>query len=150
MNPNYRDMTVDCTNFVSQCLYAGGAPMKYTGTRSTGWWYMPKKTGESWSFSWSVAHALMAFLLTNLRGLRASSVGSAAQLQIGDVICYDWEGDGRFTHNTFVTSKDAAGMPYVHAHTQNSHHRYFDYRDSYAWTPRTKYLFLHIHDDFGG
>ena len=34
-NPAYGDfseMGGDCTNFVSQCLHAGGAPMNYTPT----------------------------------------------------------------------------------------------------------------------
>lgn len=49
---------------------------------------------------------------------------------IGDVICYDWEGDGRFNHNTIVTAYDADGQPLVNAHTQNSLHRRWEYRDS--------------------
>lgn len=149
-NPMYRHMGVDCTNFVSQCLYAGGAPMKYTGIRSSGWWYLPGKPGEPWSFSWSVAHALRHYLITSTTGLRASIVANPSQLQPGDVITYDWDGDGRYTHNTIVTNFDQQGMPLVNAHTNNSIHRNWDYRDSYAWTPRTQYSFLHIHDYFGG
>ncbi|MDF2668971.1 MAG: hypothetical protein K0R67_1277 [Paenibacillus sp.] len=148
-NPAYIAFEVDCTSFVSQCLFAGGAPMNYTGKRETGWWYqgMSQKL-ELWSFSWAVAHSLCMHLSTSRTGLRAEIKDHAAQLTIGDVICYDWDGNGRFQHNTFVTAIDAAGMPLVNAHTVNSKHRYWDYRDSYAWTPNTKYRFLHILDQF--
>jgi hypothetical protein len=149
-NPTYRHMGVDCTNFVSQCLYAGGAPMKYTGVRSLGWWYLPGNAGEPWSFSWSVANALRLYLTTARTGLRASKLAQASELQLADVICYDWNGDGVFTHNTIVTGFDSNHQPLVNAHTNNSIHRAWDYRDSYAWTPRTQYEFLHIQDFFGG
>lgn len=148
-SPDYLQFEVDCTNFVSQCLFAGGAPMNYTGKRESGWWYQGKDgSRELWSFSWAVAHSLQAYLTSGKGGLRADAVDSPQRLAIGDVICYDWEGDGRFQHNTIVTGFDAAGMPLVDAHTVNSHLRYWDYRDSYAWTPSTRYRFFHIADYF--
>ncbi|MFK7691452.1 amidase domain-containing protein [Paenibacillus sp. HJGM_3] len=148
-NPKYLAFEVDCTNFVSQCLFAGGAPMNYTGRRETGWWYQgAAKDRELWSFSWAVAHSLCSHLTTSRTGLRAEIKDQASALTIGDVICYDWDGNGRFQHNTIVTAIDAAGMPLVNAHTVNSKHRYWDYKDSYAWTPNTRYRFCHILDSF--
>lgn len=149
-NPRYLTFEVDCTNFVSQCLFAGGAPMNYTGRRESGWWYRGKEGNrELWSYSWAVANSLQSYLATNRdAGLRAETVHSPDKLEIGDVICYDWEGDGRYQHNTIVTAFDAAGMPLVNAHTVSSYHRYWDYRDSYAWTPNTRYRFFHIPDYF--
>ncbi|MBR3640872.1 MAG: amidase domain-containing protein, partial [Oscillibacter sp.] len=35
---DYEDLGGDCTNFASQCLYAGGAVMNYTPT--FGWYYI--------------------------------------------------------------------------------------------------------------
>lgn len=70
------------------------------------------------------------------------------QLQLGDVIIYDWDGDGGFQHSTIVTAFDAGGMPLVNAHTTPSKHRYWDYRDSYAWTENTVYRFFRIADYF--
>src|SRR5690606_32690275 len=53
-NPQFIHFDVDCTNYVSQCLYAGGAPMNYTGGRESGWWYKGRSGGrELWSYSWS-------------------------------------------------------------------------------------------------
>lgn len=148
-NPKYMDFEVDCTNFVSQCLFAGGAPMNYTGKRESGWWYQGKDGGrELWSFSWAVAHSLQSYLSSSKSGLRSEQVDSPHRLAIGDVICYDWDGNGRFQHNTIVTGFDAVGMPLVNAHTTDSRARYWDYRDSYAWTPNTRYRFFHIADYF--
>jgi hypothetical protein len=36
----------------------------------------------------------------------------------------------------------------ISAHTTNSKNRYWDYRDSYAWTSLTKYRFFHMPDQF--
>jgi len=139
-NPNFQRFSVDCTNFVSQCLYAGGAPMRGAPSREEGWWYQGKK----WSFSWSVAHSLRWYLSGSTQGLRGKEVESAGELEPGDVICYDFEGDGRYDHTTFVVAKDAKGMPLVNAHTENSRHRYWSYEDSTAWTPDMKYKFFQI------
>lgn len=147
-NPEFISFDVDCTNFVSQCLYAGGAPINYTGKRENGWWYKSEKGNAQWSFSWSVAHSLQLYLLTNTSGLVAERVDSPKLLQIGDCIMYDWDGDGRFQHSTIVTGKDAAGMPLVNARSTNSKMRYWDYRDSPAWSARTIYRFFHIRDMF--
>jgi hypothetical protein len=144
VNPQYMNLEVDCTNFVSQCLFAGGLPMVYTGKRESGWWYRGKSGGqELWSYSWAVAHSLSRFLHGSGRATR---VGSPTELTYGDVICYDWDGDGRWQHNVLITGIDAAGMPLVNAHTYNARGRYWSYLDSPAWTERTAYMFLRIAD----
>lgn len=139
-NPAFPKFEVDCTNFVSQCLYAGNAPMRGYPDRSRGWWCK----NNNWSYSWSVAHALRWYLSSSDQGLTAKEVTSANKLSLGDVICYDFEGDGKWNHNTIVTAKDAQGEPLVNAHTTNSRHRYWSYEDSYAWTPKCQYKFFKI------
>ena len=37
-NPAYPRFDVDCTNYISQCLRAGGAPMWGYPNRERGWW----------------------------------------------------------------------------------------------------------------
>ncbi|MFD0870866.1 Putative amidase domain [Chlamydia abortus] len=146
-NPEYLAFDVNCTNYVSQCLFAGGAPMNYTGKRESGWWYRGKSgKQENWSFSWAVSNSLQQHLHSSKAGLRGIRVASPKQLQLGDVICYDWDGNGRFQHTTIVTAFSADGSPLVNAQTVNSKHRYWDYRDSYAWTDRTDYRLYHIPD----
>lgn len=149
-NPAYENFEVNCTNYVSQCLFAGGAPMNYTGSRPSGWWYKGYSNKEEmWSFSWAVANSLKHYL-GNPRtfGIRAVAVSSPDMLTLGDVICYDWEGNGRVGHNTIVTAFTPDGMPLVNANTVSSRHRYWDYKDSYAWTDNTRYHFYHIADEF--
>ncbi|MER1986403.1 MAG: amidase domain-containing protein [Solibacillus sp.] len=144
-NPRFPVFQDDCTNFISQCLYAGGAPMRGQPNRAEGWWMVGE--GERWSFSWSVAHSLRWYLETSQRGLRATRVYSPSELQIGDVIFYDFTGDGRIDHSVIVTSI-RAGVPYIHAHTSNSADRLYTYEDSTAYTPAMQYFFFHIADDF--
>lgn len=141
-NPAFKSFDVDCTNYISQCLHAGNAPMIGFPNRSKGWWMR----NENWSYSWTVAHSMRLHLAGAKAGLRGLEKSSAQELELGDVICYDFQGDGRFDHTTIVTGKDADGMPLVNAHTTNSRNRYWAYEDSTAYTPNIKYKFFHIID----
>ncbi len=141
-NPAFRVFDVDCTNYVSQCLLAGGAPMRGMPVRDQGWWYK----GDNWSFSWAVAHSLRWYLSGSTQGLKGKAMERPEALIPGDVICYDFAGDGRWDHNTIVVAKDAEGMPLVNAHTDNSRNRYWSYEDSMAWTPNIQYKFFRIGD----
>lgn len=140
-NPAFRNFDVDCTNYVSQCLLAGGGSMHGSPQREDGWWY----GDNSWSFSWAVAHSMRWYLSGATTGIAGVTVESAEELHVGDVICYDFEGDGRWDHTTIVVAKDDDDMPLVNAHTDNSRHRYWNYEDSAAWTPQTAYKFFNIH-----
>lgn len=141
-NPRYPRFSDDCTNFVSQCLFAGGLPMWGEPDRAAGWWFQfgPKPI---WSYSWSTAHALY-LVLTSAFGGRV--VSDPSELKIGDVIFYDWNGEGIYHHTTIVTDFDAMGEPLVNAHTIDSYHRPWIYTDSPAWTPRTRYAWVHLPD----
>jgi hypothetical protein len=140
-NPEYPKFEVnDCTNYVSQCMRAGGAPMSHIGEKSKGWWCK----GKDCSYSWSVANALMLYLSSEGNSLNAVQVDDPSQLIPGDVICYDWNGDGKWNHNAIVTGKDWDDMPLVNAHTINSRNRYWSYEDSPAFTENTLCVFFHI------
>ncbi|MBI0580252.1 amidase domain-containing protein [Neobacillus cucumis] len=141
-NPAYKKFENNCTNYISQCLRAGGSPMRGYPSRGSGWWMQ----NNNWSYSWAIANSLRLYLANSKSGLRAKEVSSPDQLVLGDVICYDFEGDGRFNHNTMVTGKDAYGMPLVNANTYNSRMRYWAYEDSSAYTPNIKYKFFSILD----
>lgn len=110
--------------------------------RGNGWWMQ----NNSWSYSWSVANAFPRYLEASKQGLRAKVVSDVSQLKLGDVICYDFEGDGKYNHTTIVTAKDGNGEPLVNAHTYNSRMRYWAYEDSTAYTPNIKYRFFSIID----
>ncbi|KIL46738.1 amidase domain-containing protein [Jeotgalibacillus soli] len=136
-NPAYPKFEVDCTNYISQCLFAGGWRMTGYPNRSRGWWLQ----GGTWSYSWSVANALRWYLDS---GNRATRKQYASDLQLGDVICYDFEGDGRVNHTVIVTKIRSDGTPLVNAHTNNSRARDWRYKDSAAYTLSTQYFFYSI------
>lgn len=142
-NPAYRKFENDCTNYISQCLHAGDAPMRGYPSQGKGWWMRNNR----WSYSWTVANSMRLHLPQSTIGLRAREAEGPHKLKLGDVICYDFEGDGRFDHTTIVTGRDADGMPLVNAHTFNSRMRYWKYEDSTAYTPNIKYKFYTIVDD---
>lgn len=106
-NPAYRyfplinDSSGDCTNFISQCLHAGGAPMIFSNKNP--WWY--KNT--SWSISWSVANSLYWFLRINSSnnsyGVKGTEVDSDEKLELGDLIFLENINRNIF-HGTIVTS----------------------------------------------
>lgn len=138
-NPAYPHFPVDCTNYISQCVRAGGGETWGYPDRSRGWWIQ----NGTWSFSWSVAHSFRWYLAGSTRGLRAEQRASANLLQLGDVICYDFSGDGRYDHTTIVTGfRD--GEPVVNAHTASSYHRDWRYTTSPAFQDETRYTFFHI------
>lgn len=114
--------------------------MRGEPVREEGWWY----TDGNWSFSWSVSHSLRWYLSGSKQGLTANEVESAKELMPGDIICYDFTGDGKWDHTTIVVAKDKEDMPLVNAHTDNSKNRYWTYEDSPAWTKQTKYTFFRI------
>jgi hypothetical protein len=143
-NPQFASFPKDdCTNYISQCLWAGGAPMRGMGNPATGWWYRFGKS-PSWSYSWTMAHGLKNYLSTSKTGLRAIKVNSVYDLQIGDVICYDFDGDGHWQHNGIIVGHDATGTPLINTHTYNRAHHPWDLADSPAYTPQIQYAFFHI------
>ncbi|MBU3114352.1 amidase domain-containing protein [Clostridium lacusfryxellense] len=77
----------DCTNFVSQCLKAGGAPMDKNNIRP--WWYQSGKA----SICWGVAHSLYWYLKMNQstkrNAIKGQEVQDVNELEIGDVIFYE-------------------------------------------------------------
>ena len=100
-NPNYYNFDKlggDCTNFVSQCLYAGSGVMNPTPT--FGWYYY---SASNRSPSWTGVEFLYNFLV------RKSGIGPVGALvpmeavQPGDISQFAG-GPDRFTHSQFIVS----------------------------------------------
>lgn len=143
-NPHYPMLGDDCTNFISQCLHAGGLPMTGIGDRNKGWWMQSEKAASNrWSYSWTTSQALYLYLR---KSLQAELLKQPSELKMGDLIFYDWDGAGSFHHTTIVTDFDDAGDPLVNAHTDPSFHRPYTYYDSRAWKEQTRYAFVHLPD----
>ncbi len=147
-NPAYLSFSDDCTNFISQCIFAGGIKKEYTSNVESGFWYRGNgnKT-DTWSFSWTMSHSLRWYLASESGQKIATRVKTAKEMKIGDVISMDWDGDGAWHHTAVVVGFDKEGEPLVAAHSRNSYNRLWNYKTSPAWTPKTAYIFWHILDE---
>ena len=99
-NPMYYDFDEiggDCTNFASQCIYAGARVMNYEPTY--GWYYI---SPDDRSPSWTGVEFLYSFLVNNNSfGPFGRPVGQN-QVQIGDIIQLG-RADGMFYHSLVVS-----------------------------------------------
>lgn len=133
-NPHYRyfaahgDGGGDCSSFISQCLYAGGAVMIYDKPRP--WWYNTNGTAlinkHTWSLSWSVANSLYWFLkvqgTSKATGLRGLEVKNIDELELGDVIQYE-NISGSIYHSAIITAftyEKGVKEPLISQHSFNA------------------------------
>lgn len=93
----------DCTNFISQCLYAGCGVMNYS--RENGWYYINLNDRAP---SWTGVVFLREFLLTNAGAGVYGEEAPLGRLERGDLIQLE-NGEGRFYH-TLIISHIAAGF----------------------------------------
>lgn len=125
-NPNYKYFQVhegvggDCTNFTSQCLKAGGAPLVYDSINP--WWYNNKNSNVCWTLSWTVAHSLYWCLIINsecnLNGPKGIETENLDELEIGDLIFYE-DINGLIYHSAIITSF-FCDEPLISQHTFNA------------------------------
>lgn len=142
-NPKYANfdgMGGDCTNFASQCLFAGCGVMNTTP--DTGWYYYSLAQRAP---AWSGVEALYRFLTTNARnpaavgstGPYATETRDPRLVQPGDLVQLG-DSAGHFYHTPVITRVDTPTKIWVAAHT-------FDTKDR----PLSSYTygqlrFLHI------
>lgn len=128
-NPNYFNFNSiggDCTNFASQCIYAGSGIMNYS--RNNGWYY---NSINDRAPAWTSAEYFRRFLLTN------NSVGpfgietALYDLEIGDIISLY---NGNEYYHSLVVVDMSRDVPLVCAHTDDSYMRRFDtyYYESFS------------------
>ena len=100
-NPAYYDFENiggDCTNFASQCIYAGAKVMNYT--RDTGWYY---HSSYDRAAAWTGVEYLYRFLVNNKSvGPYAHEVSQKEALP-GDIVQLGTFG-GRFYHSPVITA----------------------------------------------
>ena len=128
---NFSGIGGNCTNFVSQCVYAGSCQMNYTPV--FGWYYI---SASERTASWTGVEYFYNYMVTNQGvGPYATEV-NAGELAIGDVIQFG-RSDGTFYHTVLVTGFEN-GQYLVAAHSEDSFNRRLDtYRYARA-------RFLHI------
>lgn len=71
----------DCTNFISQCLFAGAKTMNYTPT--FGWYYIDSTKRSP---SWTGVEFLYNFLITNKDAGPFAIETTQEKIQLGDII----------------------------------------------------------------
>ena len=132
-NPAYYDFEAlggDCTNFASQCLFAGAGIMNYTPV--TGWFY---RSAADRTASWTGVEYLYRFLVQNRSvGPRAREV-SRAEVLPGDLAQLG-DGGGEFYHCPVITAVEPEIL--VAAHSFDALDRPLD---SYVYE---RVRFLHI------
>ncbi len=96
---DYSNIGGDCTNFASQVLYRGVGEMNYKQTY--GWYYIdPNRKSPSWTG----VNELYNFLVNNRGpGPKATVVG-IEDIEEGDLVQLDFDGDGRFDHTPVVVN----------------------------------------------
>jgi len=114
----------DCTNFVSQCIYAGSSIMNYTPT--FGWYY---KNGNAKAPAWTGVPYLFNFLTRQDKSV--GPFGHKADwvdMEVGDVIQLSFGGK-EWRHTLLVVGVGADGTPMVAAHDDNAWMRRLDEYD---------------------
>lgn len=112
---NYDYLGGDCTNFISQCLYAGIPQMNYRGF---GWYYI---NGNNKSPSWTGVKYLYEFLINNkFEGPRGKEIAKE-ELEVGDIIQLSFS-QNIYGHTLIVTNIEN-GEIRICAHTIDSKNR---------------------------
>ncbi|MBQ6932727.1 MAG: amidase domain-containing protein, partial [Clostridia bacterium] len=86
----------DCTNFVSQCIFAGGCVMNYTPTY--GWYYISSSDRTP---SWSGVQFFYDFMVNNKEQGPFATEVTADRIERGDIIQLGNE-EGLFYHSLIV------------------------------------------------
>lgn len=112
-NPTFPVFTVDCTNFVSQILFAGGMPMNKS--YSSGWYANVSDNSVSWSAVpefytyWSQKKSTVSSL---------SKATIIADSKAGDIVQFKKNGATRWSHSMFVYEKSNSTL-YLSGHTSD-------------------------------
>lgn len=99
-NPRYLDFSGiggDCTNFVSQCLYAANSVMNFTPV--FGWFYL---SADNRTASWAGVQYLYDFLTQNAGEGPFATEAELHQAMPGDIIQLG-DAQSRFYHSLLIT-----------------------------------------------
>ncbi len=138
-NPEFYDFQNiggDCTNFASQCIYAGSGVMNYTPVY--GWYY---RTANDRTPSWTGVQYFYNFITTNKGVGPFGSETPIAMMEPGDVVQIATIRD-HFHHTPVIVRID--GQPsldtiYIAAHTGD-----VDCRPLSSYLTMHKIRFIHI------
>ena len=124
-NPDYYDFSSvggDCTNFASQCLFAGASEMNFTP--DIGWYY---RSANNRAAAWTGVEYFYRFLTANGADKIGSGAGPFAEevllerLEVGDFVQFG-RATGDFYHTPIVVGF-SRGQPLLAAHTNDAYNR---------------------------
>lgn len=123
---NFAGIGGNCTNFVSQCIYAGSCEMNYRPT--FGWYFISL---DNRSPSWTGVEYFYNFIIENADVGPFGRVATSDELEIGDVIQLGRDGEGYY-HTLLVVGFDGEDI-LVAAQTDNAFARPLStYTNDYA------------------
>lgn len=96
---------VDCTNFASQILHAGGVGMVSTGNVNSGWWF---NSVTQRSTSWIQAGTFARYMGMGYSNSFWTTFKN--NVRAGDFIGFDSGGDGVVDHIGYVTAKSGGSI----------------------------------------
>lgn len=101
-NSQYHDYTNEggnCTNYTSQCIFAGAPIMNYS---TNGWFYLSEKKTSP---SWANVEPFFNFATSNKgEGIYATK-STLVACEIGDIIQLKFKDKLRYTHSLIITEK---------------------------------------------
>ena len=104
-NPEYKQYPgVDCCNFVSQCMYAGGMPKNSA-------WYPA-------SYAWINCSGA----IDNVKKYGTFMSAKNGNVLRGNPVYYDWNSNGVYDHTAICVGKNSSGTPIIDAHTGDHYH----------------------------
>ena len=95
---NFDNIGGDCTNFVSQCIYAGAATMNFVPV--FGWYY---RSSYDRTASWTGVEYLYNFLISNQGIGPYAHIVSQEKIRPGDIVQLGTRSSG-FSHTAVITS----------------------------------------------
>ena len=110
---NFAGIGGNCTNFVSQCIYAGSCKMNYTKT--FGWYFISL---DERAPSWTGVEYFYNFITTNTDVGPFGRDATPDEVEVGDVIQLGKEGEG-FYHTLIIVGFEEDD-PLVAAQTDNA------------------------------
>lgn len=117
-NPKYYDyenLGGDCTNFVSQCLFAGINKMNF---RNYGWYYF---NANNKSPSWTGAKYFYEFLINNTNEGPKGKIINRNMVRVGDIIFLSFD-NIEYTHCMIIT-KIIGNQIFICCHSIDSKNR---------------------------
>ncbi len=112
---NFDGIGGDCTNFASQCLFAGVGIMNYE--KDTGWYY---NSPDDRAAAWSGAEYFRRFMIHNKGEGPFATAVSVSNLETGDFIILN---NGIEYYHTLIVTGFELGTPLVAAHTDDAYMR---------------------------